>query len=311
MIALVRQRPALGDALLLQPVIANIPEPVTVVTDPDYAMGGLVDLFRSMRNVADVIPISPWDWTTEGNGKADPQFIAPSREPVPFQLRKYTILDANSAFIDYEREYRGNPPLGIREFWWQHFGNTGPAPLPEIVLHGEAMYKAALWVSERARVAEQLRVGVVLRAGDPVRDWDKQGLARTFCDYLYTSGHNVFTIDPILQIGGGTIPVIGKRIMEVAAIISRLDVLVTPDTGLLHLAQAVGTPTIAIWGIMPPELRLSGYNTTLTPHLGCCDWQDRDCTCWKFQRYSCLQRVRISHLVQTFEKWKANYDHQN
>ncbi len=45
----------------------------------------------------------------------------------------------------------------------------------------------------------------------------------------------------------------------VAALLGSCDVAVVPDTGLLHLAACVGTPFVAIFGAVPPELRLNYY----------------------------------------------------
>jgi ADP-heptose:LPS heptosyltransferase len=42
---------------------------------------------------------------------------------------------------------------------------------------------------------------------------------------------------------------VGKTsLMETAAIISKLDLFVTGDTGLMHVAYGVGTPTLSLFG---------------------------------------------------------------
>jgi ADP-heptose:LPS heptosyltransferase len=300
---LVRQRPAIGDAVMLSPTIkalaARHNSKVDIVTDPTYAAGGLVSIFNMIPEVNKVIPIEPAEWTTWSNAQVDPRYAAYT-EGVPFPLRNRPLYDANGAFISYEREHRGNPPLGIAEFWFKYFGFGGEMPPMSLEPSASDRADAKTWAATLPQ--GKVRVGIVLRAGDPVRDWDRHELALTFADFLHTSGHTVVTIDPIKSLGNYP-AIVGKPLNAVVARVETLDVVITPDTGMLHIAEALKVPTIAIWGIMPPALRVKGYNTTLTPHLGCCTPQDTYCRCWKFQRYSCLQRLRLTHLVNTFEQW--------
>jgi len=53
---------------------------------------------------------------------------------------------------------------------------------------------------------------------------------------------------------GHFIPVVepGALEREAAALIARLDVLVTPDTGPLHVAAALKTPTIGLFAVASP-----------------------------------------------------------
>ncbi|WP_104207527.1 glycosyltransferase family 9 protein [Coxiella endosymbiont of Rhipicephalus microplus] len=47
---------------------------------------------------------------------------------------------------------------------------------------------------------------------------------------------------------------VGKSsLKELAAILSKVDVLLSPDTGPLHIAQAVGTPVVGLYAVAPPE----------------------------------------------------------
>ncbi len=48
-------------------------------------------------------------------------------------------------------------------------------------------------------------------------------------------------------------------IRQAAALIEQMDLMICPDSGLLHLAVAVGSPTVALFGPIPPELRVAGY----------------------------------------------------
>jgi heptosyltransferase-2/heptosyltransferase-3 len=52
---------------------------------------------------------------------------------------------------------------------------------------------------------------------------------------------------------GRSIDVSGVSLVETAALLSRCDLLVSGDTGPMHLAHAVGTPTVAIFGPSDPR----------------------------------------------------------
>ncbi len=51
----------------------------------------------------------------------------------------------------------------------------------------------------------------------------------------------------------------GLELPLAAALLSTCDAAVVPDTGLLHLAACVGLPFVAIFGAVPPQLRLNYY----------------------------------------------------
>jgi ADP-heptose:LPS heptosyltransferase len=44
----------------------------------------------------------------------------------------------------------------------------------------------------------------------------------------------------------------GVNLLTAAAVLERLDLLVTGDTGPMHLAHAVGTPVVAVFGPSDP-----------------------------------------------------------
>lgn len=53
------------------------------------------------------------------------------------------------------------------------------------------------------------------------------------------------------------------NIREAAALIDRLDILITPDTGPLHVAAAMKTPTIALYGVANPISSNPNFDTKI------------------------------------------------
>ena len=72
--------------------------------------------------------------------------------------------------------------------------------------------------------------------------------------------------------GDSTINYAGKTsLIETAAIISQLDLLVSSDTGLMHIAYGVGTPTVSLFGagIQEKWAPIGASNIALNKHLPC------------------------------------------
>lgn len=306
-IVLIRQRPAFGDALLLGPLIKAIKErelnsQLTVITDPNYMCGALPLIFQGVPGVDRVECISAGEWTTESNKRVDPILNGAGSE-IPQTARKANILmDCNGGYIGFEREHKGDIPYGIQEFWLRQFDLYKPGMdlRPKWNIPDASVYDCDQWL-QQVNPKDKPMVGIVLRAGDPVRDWNYE-MATDIAAWLHTAGYLPVGIDPVMSLKSPYgVSCVGKRLDFVAALLQRCQVVLTPDTGLLHLAEAVGTRTVALWGIMRPELRVAGYNCHVVPQrsLGQCD-RGNDCPCcrWKFQRWSCMRKITLPMILQ-------------
>ena len=73
-------------------------------------------------------------------------------------------------------------------------------------------------------------------------------------------------------VGGAIVDVSGRtNLRQLAAVLEACDVVVTGDTGPMHIAVAVGTPTVALFGSTNPD-RTGPYgkrNVVLNMHLPC------------------------------------------
>jgi heptosyltransferase II len=124
------------------------------------------------------------------------------------------------------------------------------------------------WRGELTR-GENLRlVGLFPGANAPARRWPLE-------HYAELARRRVEQGDSVVVIGGpgerevtarvvaaapGATDLGGRTgIEDLAAVLSVLDLLVTNDTGPMHLAGAVGTPTVSLWGSSDPdEVRQTG-----------------------------------------------------
>lgn len=306
-VCLVRQRPGIGDVVCLSPVIRAIrrkhpKNKLIVVTDQNYASGALTRAFEMIPEVDKVITKSPLEWTTASNRfRGEPSPFEP--DPPAEVKRAKAVYDANGAFIIYESKFKGFhlPEFGITDFWLHCFGLRGDGKGPKIVPNQKAREEAAEWLGK----PEKPMVGIVLRSGHPARDYDYQRLAANFADHVYTKGYTPITIDPAHTVETRGRSLVGKPVDVVAAVIEKMAVVLTPDTGLMHIAEALGVPTISMWGVVSPELRAKGYKTIAVPekpypNCGHC------VTCrYPNQRYSCMNSLTIRDLTNAFDKWET------
>ena len=312
-VVLIRQRPSIGDALLLAPLIDQLKQKfpdhtLTVITDAQYMGAALPIIFHGIPGVDRVECIDSHEWTTIDNARIDRTLRGTTTYPPPQTIKTASkVLDCNTAFMDLERAYNGKPPFGIAEHWLRYHNQYDPSVslMPRYTVSEDARKAVDPWLSEY-NPSNKPMVGIVLRAGDPVRDWDFDNKSGTVAAWLYTSGYLPVGIDsarPLNSLYGASY--VGRPIDRVAALIERCTAILTPDTGLLHLAQAVGTPQVALWGIMDPKLRVAGYNCVVVPKesLGHCITAGYHCkNCWTFQRWSCLHRITPTMIIDGLQE---------
>jgi len=142
----------------------------------------------------------------------------------------------------------------------------------------------------------------IYQVADSERRWARQRLAQwhppmvgiqvhASCRQRTYPAARIATLTELLQAEGYTVAFLGERwkgltapkvvdltgslsLRQAAAIIEQMTAMICPDSGLLHLAVAVGTPTVGLFGPIPPQLRTAGY-----PHCqavtasGACPYQ--------------------------------------
>jgi ADP-heptose:LPS heptosyltransferase len=119
----------------------------------------------------------------------------------------------------------------------QLLGRLGPEG-PVVGLHAGAKDAARRWPADRFatlanRLSNELGARIVLTGSETERD-ATAAIART-------------TACPVLDLAGQT------DLATFAALIARLDLLITNDTGASHLAAATGTPSVVLFGPSRPE----------------------------------------------------------
>lgn len=109
-------------------------------------------------------------------------------------------------------------------------------------------------------------IGIQLKSSTWVRTWPPEQVMRLISMLKYNgivviiidNGKFEFKDSGIINLAGG------YNIREVAAIVSKLDLLITPDSGILHFGAHFKIPTIALFGGSNYLCRTK-YYTTIIP----------------------------------------------
>jgi heptosyltransferase I len=108
---------------------------------------------------------------------------------------------------------------------------------PLIAIHPHASKAERNWLPERyAEVIQRSSGSIVLTGGDSLAE-------RTLCQQLCA-----IAPDRVLDLCGQTSP------KQLASLLGKVDVLIAPDTGSVHIARAMDTPVIGLYAVASPHL---------------------------------------------------------
>jgi lipopolysaccharide heptosyltransferase II len=129
--------------------------------------------------------------------------------------------------------------------------------------HAEAV---ALFRPAAGQVSERPFVGLHIGAGRTVKEWPADRMAevgrwaareRGAVIVLTGAAADRAAADEVRRALPGDTAVIdtvgGASLPVLAAVLARLSLLITPDTGPMHLASVLGTPVVALFGPSSPE----------------------------------------------------------
>ncbi len=155
------------------------------------------------------------------------------------------------------------------------------SPRPRVVLHPAARWRTKLWEVERWReLAASLQaegIGTILTGGQ-----EDGALAAAI-----TTG-----LDPApLSLAGRL------SLKQLVAVLREVDLMITVDSGPMHMAAAVGTPVVALFGPTDP-LRTGplGAGTTLRRELPCSPCLQRHCQIADTHR--CMRDLGVGEVLE-------------
>ena len=161
---------------------------------------------------------------------------------IPFQDNH--LVDS---FLSFVEVLTGQPtkaswslPVDEEDFNWAR-ERLGALPNPCIAIHPHASKPERNWLHERyaeviRKVTAQRHTNIVLTGGNSPSEI-------ALCQQLAQ-----VSPQQTLNLCGKTTP------KQLAAVLGKVDVLIAPDTGAVHIARAMDTPVIGLYAVASPKL---------------------------------------------------------
>jgi ADP-heptose:LPS heptosyltransferase len=261
-ITVFRQLGGIGDVLMCTPVFRGLKEKypgcfLTVATDSSYMAGCLPMIFRHNPFIDDLVHVNPFEFVCSPTRHVRQEFRnAPNHaDMVPHCVRDTDlVIDLNVVCALTETAQQPHVKDHRTDIWCRAAGVAPSNRRPILHLTGSELAEGARWCEER--LGAGVRVGVVLTTKDPARDWP---FASQFAWELQQRGYKVCSIDALKKVTDQVPAMLGMHIRKVAAAIAHLDVVVSPDTGILHVAGTLGVPVVGLFGPTDGALRMREY----------------------------------------------------
>jgi ADP-heptose:LPS heptosyltransferase len=150
-------------------------------------------------------------------------------------------------------------------------------------------------------------IAVVVESAEEYRSWPIEKVKELMKTLKET--YNVVAISQQSTGIEGVVDIAGVTLRQMAAVVSLCDLVVTPDTGVLHFAAALEIPTIALFGPIDYRTRCKGYKnvTVIKTEMSCIPcWRNGVTKCKQTglsQGYSkCLENIPVKQVVQVINK---------
>lgn len=314
----VRQLGGIGDCLMLTPVFRGLREKyprakIMHVTGQVYLGGALMDIFTHVPRgfIDEIHPMEPYDCTTQRTREVWAKYYkdCPHLEDELWWSWADQTFDLNTPCVDYEWDAMRSPE-GIQkprtQIWCEFAGVTPSSYKPMYEIRDEERRWADQFFFDRNLNPDRL-IGVGAAACDSRRAVGI-GKLHDMCKQIDSAGFTPVIIDPTFHFDD--FPAFnGLRISQQMALIERLRVVISVDSGLLHMAGTLGTPVVGIFGPTDPKMRMGQYtgsavdSSKLMPCAPC--WYAYPCTDSKDPRkpFECLNKLSSAIIVEEALRW--------
>jgi heptosyltransferase-2 len=305
----------IGDALMAQPLLARLREKRPGIRLDVLAPDWVAPVARRMPEVDEVIPVpfrhgalqlgSRWQLARTLKARSyDEAIVLPNSWKaalVPFlaHIPRRTGYVGEARFGLLNRLYRG-PDKAMR----RHYARLaeGPEaeprqPLPEVRLRVDPAHAAAT----RQRFGIEGRYAVLCPGAEygPAKRWPH------FAPLAERLGMPIVLLgspkDAAAAAGIGGKNLVGKTTLDEAMdIIAGAEVVVSNDSGLMHVAAALGRPLVALFGSSSPEKTppQSGRSRVLWLKIECSPCYERDCPLGHFR---CMRELSVDMVLKEVE----------
>lgn len=317
-ILVLRQLGGIGDVLSLSTVARGLRElyphhKITYITSNIYLAGALLDVAEHNPLWDEIIVEEPYSCTSRRTKAVWNRWFGPGTPEIENELywqKADLTFDLNCACVDREWPELASPggivtPRYVA--WSEACGITNPASYAPIYRVTEDERRVAKAYADEHWAGKTV-VGLGLSACEKKRALGI-GKLTGICQALQAAGLHPVTIDPTCTIPGFDY-LISKRVQELMPLIEQMSCVISVDSGILHMAGAVGTPVVGVFGPTDQAQRMGQY---LGSAVDC--HKLIDCSpCWyKFpcdgrqwfhhQPFECMTRIAVSSIVEETLRW--------
>lgn len=289
-ICIKRRLGGIGDVLMTTPITkaikATIPHcRLVYATDLEYSQGALADIIKHNPYVDELI----------------------SSQNVRDQDYAY-MIDITRTGLDKEKA--GTVPPNRIDMFAEAVGvDVSADPVPIYIVEKSEQQWAKKYLKERlGRITKKTKIiAIQVRSNDARRTWPLDYMQELA--YLLAAHEDMHVL---LFDWGSTVgrwaddhprlhKVMDMKLTEVAALVQQADVVVCPDSSMLHLAGALQKKIVTIFGPIPPDSRTNHYAnaTAMVKNLPCqyC-WYTPRCTKANGNKFECLTAIKPKEVEQ-------------
>lgn len=178
---------------------------------------------------------------------------------------------------------------------------TGYTPIYRITNQEKTWAKAK--IQRITKNQSQCLIGIQVKSSARNRTWPIDRVKQLALLLAQNPKFKVIVFDDVSEEKWNFIniePILGFGIREVAALVNELNLIITPDSGLMHLAGALSIPNIAIFGGTDYKARINHYPNAVPVsrnNLSCypCWYDSKGCN----HSIACLQGITVDEVYHT------------
>jgi ADP-heptose:LPS heptosyltransferase len=317
-IVVLRQLGGIGDVIALSCVARGLKETypqhkLIYVTSNLYLSGALLDVAEHNPLWDEVRIMEPYDCTTQQTKTVWRDWFGPQTPNIEEELlwkMADKAIDLNTACVAREWPEMASPGGVVtpRYVAWCDAAGVVPssyAPIYEVT--GAERKTAKKYAAEHW--GDKTVIGVGLAACDKKRAIGL-GKLEVICKALIAQGLHPVTIDPTCTINGIEY-LINTRLRDLMPLIEQMRVVITVDSGPLHMAGALGTPVVGIFGPTDYKMRMGNYLGSAVDSRQLIDcapcWYKYPCNNEKVyfphSTFECLDRISVNGIISETLKW--------
>lgn len=254
----------IGDVIMATPTVRAISNmfgnqcDITFATNTRYLDGALVKVLKYNPDISSIIERDLMDDLT-------------------FDL----VVNLHCPAINYEK--RGKFPPNRIDLFANHAGVALSDPVPKYYIQKEEVDSGeiileAITPNEKVILVQPFSSTA---ARDGLHDRIKQSLVELYQKHRVRSVIVTHASDNRSDIMWDNIPgsiyLRNADVRAIAGVMVHSDLVLCPDSSILHLAGALGVPTVSLFGPTPPQCRINHYRNAVAL------WEAKDlapCPCW-------------------------------